>query len=163
MSGIADPALRAIAERGRYLVVTAGCIADAGDAIPGPQGPQFDKYLGGGVRFMLHGGTFVSRNLTPDTETGLGRRTDDEVTRVLRSGVFPDGHVTSHRTMPWGAYTNFTDEDLYAVVFYLRHIPAVRHRIPEPAGPSAFHDATALEDVQGREAITAAASEASDL
>ena len=92
-TGIADLAERAIAEHGRYLVVTAGCIGC--HQVPGPQGPQFDKYLAGGMKFKTHAGTFISRNLTPDKETGLARRTDDEVKRVLRSGVFPDGHVTS--------------------------------------------------------------------
>ena len=71
----------------------------------GPQGPQFDKYLGGGIKFQTRDGTYVSRNLTPDKETGLARRTDDEVKRVIRSGVFPDGHVAPYRLMPWGAYT----------------------------------------------------------
>jgi hypothetical protein len=77
-------------------------------------------------------GTYVSRNLTPDPETGLARRTDDEVKRVLRSGVFPDGHVAPYTAMPWASFSNWTEEDRHAVVAYLRHIPAVRHAIPEP-------------------------------
>ena len=74
----------------------------------------------------------MSRNLTADGETGLARRTDDEVKRVLGSGVFPDGHVVSYRVMPWGGYTSWTDEDRHAVVVYLRHVKGVRHETPEP-------------------------------
>lgn len=147
VAGVTDPAERAIAERGRYLVVTAGCIGC--HQVPGPKGPQFDKYLAGGLKFLTHDGTYVSRNLTPDKETGLARRSDEEVKRVMRSGVFPDGHVTSYRVMPWGSYTNWTDEDLHAVVVYLRHLPAVRHQTPEPAAPSTFLDPTAVEEVYG--------------
>jgi len=146
-TGITDPAEQAIAEHGRYLVVTAGCIGC--HQMPGPQGPLFDKYLAGGVKFKTRAGTFISRNLTPDKETGLARRTDDEVKRVLRSGVFPDGHVASYRLMPWGIYTSWTEEDRHAVVVYLRHLPAVRHEIPDPAAAAAFRDPAAVEEVQG--------------
>ena len=147
VAGIADPAQRAIAERGRYLVVTAGCIGC--HQVPGPQGPLFDQYLAGGIKFQSRDGTYVSRNLTPDGETGLARRTDEEVKRVIRSGVFPDGHVAQYRLMPWGGYSNWTDEDLHAVVVYLRHLPAVRHRVQEPGAPSTFLDPAALEEVYG--------------
>ena len=147
VADIADPAERAIAEHGRYLVVTSGCIGC--HQRPGPKGPQFDKYLAGGLKFLTHDGTYVTRNLTPDKDTGLARRNDDEVKRVLRSGVFPDGHVAPYRLMPWGSYTNWTEEDRHAVVVYLRHLPAVRHQIPEPAAPSPFRDPTAFEEVYG--------------
>ena len=131
---ISDPAQRAMAERGRYLVVTGGCIGC--HQTPGPQGPDLDKYLAGGALFKTHDGTYVTRNLTPDKNTGLARRTDDEVKRVLRSGVFPDGHGVSYRLMPWGSYTNWTEEDRHAVVVYLRHLKPITHQIPEPAAAS---------------------------
>jgi mono/diheme cytochrome c family protein len=131
VAGIADPAERAIAERGRYLVMTSGCIGC--HASNGSQGPDYSRYLaGGGLKFVSADGTFVSRNLTPDPETGLARRSDDEVKRVLRSGVFPDGHVAPYTVMPWAGFSNWTEEDRYAVVVYLRHLPAVRHAVPDP-------------------------------
>ena len=74
VSTIADPAQRAIAERGRYLVVSTGCIGC--HATNGPQGPDLTKYLAGGaIMSRTKDATYVSRNLTPDKETGLGRRT----------------------------------------------------------------------------------------
>ena len=127
---IKDPGQRAIAERGRYIVMTTGCIGCHGT--PTPQGPDLDRYLAGGFKFIEDTGTYVSRNLTPDKETGLARRTDDEVKRVLRSGVLPDGHVAPYTVMPWANFSNWTEEDLHAVVVYLRHLKPVRHQIPEP-------------------------------
>lgn len=128
---IADPAQRAMAERGRYIVMTSGCIGC--HAVNGSQGPDLTKYLAGGaVKFLTPHATFVSRNLTSDKETGLGRRSDDEVKRVLRSGTFSDGHVVEASVMPWGSFSNWTEEDRHAVVVYLRHLPAVRHATPEP-------------------------------
>jgi hypothetical protein len=133
VDGIADPAERALAEHGRYVLMTGDCTGC--HVTPGPQGPMPDMYLAGGRRFVTNThGTVVSRNLTPDKETGLGARTDDDVKRVLRSGIYPDGRSIPHTAMPWSQFTNWTDEDLHAVVVYLRHIRPIRHEIP-PAAP----------------------------
>ena len=148
VDGIADPAQRAIAERGRTLVMTTGCIGC--HASNGPQGPDLTRYLaGGGIKIASKHGTFVSRNLTPDPETGLARRTDDEVKRVLRSGTFPDGHLVSYTTMPWASFSNWTEEDRHAVVVYLRSLPAVKHQIPDPSLGPADLPADALEGIFG--------------
>lgn len=147
VADIADPAQRALAERGRYLVVTGGCIGC--HQTPGPQGPDYTRYLAGGMAFHTREGMFVTRNLTPDKATGLGRRSDEEVLRVLRSGVLPDGRVTSYRTMPWGAYANWTDEDRHAVLIYLRHLKPIAHQIPEPTPPAPLVDPLAVETVYG--------------
>jgi cytochrome c5 len=145
VADIADAGQRAIAARGRYLVVTGGCIGC--HQTPTPQGPDYTRYLAGGMRFHSREGTFVTRNLTPDRTTGLARRSDEDVLRVLRSGVMPDGRVTSYRLMPWGAYTNWTDEDLHAVLVYLRHLKPIVHQIPEPVPAIPLADPLAIETV----------------
>ena len=62
---IADPSVRAIAARGRYLVMTAGCIGC--HATNGPRGPDLTKYMaGGGLKFQTPTGTYDSRKLTSD-------------------------------------------------------------------------------------------------
>lgn len=38
--------------------------------------------------------------------------------------------------MPWEAYRNFPEEDLKAIYAYLRTVPAVKNRVPEPIAPS---------------------------
>jgi hypothetical protein len=148
VTGIADPAERAIAERGRYIVTSSGCIGC--HATNGSQGPDLTKYLAGGaLKIQTAHGTIVSRNLTPDKETGLGRRTDAEVKRVLRSGVFPDGHVVSYTVMPWGAFSEWTEEDRHAVLVYLRNLPAIRHETPEPTSEPSITEPGALEQGYG--------------
>ena len=144
VGGIADPKQRAIAERGRYLVVTTGC--QGCHQVPGPQGPDYTRYLAGGMRFHSERGTFVTRNLTPDPDTGLARRTDDDIKRVLRSGLFPDGRVVSYRVMPWGATTHLSEEDRHAMVVYLRHLGPVRHQIPEPSALPGFSAPGVVEE-----------------
>lgn len=141
---IKDPAARLIADRGRYLVTTAGCVGC--HITPGPSGPAYDMYLAGGMK-MVHGqsGTSVSGNLTPDAETGLGKWTDDEIKLVLRSGIRPDGRQLFHRLMPWSAYSRWSEEDRHAVVTYLRTLKAIRHRIPDPTRDTTIEDEGAAE------------------
>jgi mono/diheme cytochrome c family protein len=155
VAGIADPVERTIAEHGRYIVMTSGCIGC--HALNGSQGPDLTKYLAGGaLKIHTPHATFVSRNLTPDPETGLARRSDDEVKRVLRSGTFPDGHVVESSAMPWGSFSNWTEEDRHAVVVYLRHLPAVRHATPEPVKGNAITVPGAIEqDFAGKDYGTA--------
>ena len=148
---IKDAAERAIAERGLYIVRTTGCIGC--HATNGPQGPDLTKYLAGGA-IKIHNarGTFVSRNLTPDKDTGLARRSDQEVKRVLNSGVFPDGHVVPATTMPWATFSNWTEEDRHAVLVYLRHLKPVNHQTPEPVRGNALTISGAIEqDYAGKD------------
>lgn len=151
VTDIADPAEPAIAAHGRYIVMTHGCIGC--HATNGPQGPDLTKYLAGGaLKFQTAHGTYVSRNLTSDKDTGLARRTDDEVKRVLRSGTFTDGHVAEATVMPWPVYSNWTEEDRHSVVVYLRHLKPVRHQIPEPAPGNALTVSGAVEqDYAGKD------------
>lgn len=132
LNDITDPVQRALAERGRYITLSIGC---TGCHTPGgDKGPKFDaEYFAGGVKLTdgSHG-TVVSRNLTPDPATGLARRTDEQVLRVLTSGVSPDdGRIFSPFFMPWPEFSNMTEEDRHAVVTYLRHLKAVYHQIPK--------------------------------
>jgi cytochrome c len=149
LSATADPVLRAVAQRGRYLVTIGSC-ADC-HATPGPQGPQMKQmYLAGGFKMMGRDkGTYVSTNLTSDPETGLGKWTDDDIKRSLRNGLAPDGRPIPGHLMPWPAYSNWTEEDLHAVVVYLRHVAAIVHRIPAPNTDAVFTDIQAVEEDYG--------------
>lgn len=148
---VTDPVERMLAERGRYLVTSldcSGCHTPQGD-----QGPNWDEYLAGGTTtvFRSHG-TIVSRNLTPDKETGLGRRTDEQVLRVLRSGVLPEGRQAYYRDMPWSFTSNWTVEDQYAVLIYLRNLKPVYHRIPDPSAASDIEEPGASDAFFGKDA-----------
>jgi hypothetical protein len=37
--------------------------------------------------------------------------------------------------MPWGAFRNFSDEDLRSIYAYLKTVPPVHNRVPEPLPP----------------------------
>jgi mono/diheme cytochrome c family protein len=120
-----DPAL---IERGRYLVTgPAHCIECHGAT--GDHGAE--RHLVGGLAFELPIGTVYARNITPDVATGIGRYTDPEIARVLRYGVHPSGRAV----LPFMPFNDMTDDDLTAVISYLRSRPAIDHYVP----PSDFN------------------------
>jgi len=113
----------AVIARGQYLVHgPAHCVSchvgSMQEMIDADKGEPVA--LKGGVVFPLGPlGTISPPNLTPDTETGLGRFEDGQVFRMMRHAVRPNGTGTLAVMMP---FWNMADEDLVAVVSYLRSI-----------------------------------------
>ena len=77
-------------------------------------------------------GTFYAPNITADPETGIGRWTDAQFLRALRSGVRADG-ANLFPVFPYTSYTGILDEDALAIKAYLFAQPAVRQ-------PNRAHD-----------------------
>ncbi len=117
-------------ERGRYLAeAMTGCIAchsPIDESRPGdfPQ-PGFE--YAGRVWPVGSGfpGKIVAPNISPDPETGIGRWTDGEVVRAIREGVSRDGRPL-FPLMNYPAYRDLTDEDVLAIVAYLRTRTPIR-------------------------------------
>ena len=147
LDSIRDPRERLLAERGKYIVLTHDC---SGCHTVGDNGPDYSKYLAGGMKHIVRGyGTVISKNLTPDTATGLGNHTDQEILAVLRSGLLRDGRLIHTRMMPWSAWSNWTEEDKRAVVAYLRHLKPVYHKRPDPLPNGEPVDSAVWEEVYG--------------
>ncbi len=68
-------------------------------------------------------------NITPDPRTGIGSWTDDEIIRAVREGIRPDGRVLGP-PMAFQLYRNISDNDIRAIVAYLRSVPAVENEVP---------------------------------
>jgi hypothetical protein len=104
--------------------------------------------------FRLPFGVVYTANLTPDVETGLGRWSEQQFIATMRTGqhmgirgrpVLPP--------MPWMNLKELPDEDLQAIWAYLRTVPAVSNRVPQPKVlPSVYEEIT-----KGYEAVLAAA------
>jgi len=83
--------------------------------------------LAGGSPFSLGPlGTLYSKNLTPDAQTGLGRYSDPQLARMLRHGVRPNGLASIPPLMPYG---DMSDEDVVAIISYLRTLMPVRREV----------------------------------
>lgn len=83
--------------------------------------------LTGGHEFDLPFGKFYTRNLTPDKETGIGDLTDQEIARILRYSVKKNGETV----LPFMPFQNMSDEDLTAVISYLRSTKPVANKVPD--------------------------------
>jgi mono/diheme cytochrome c family protein len=118
----------AMIERGKYLAYgpahCSGChtpVADEQKVINGEE-----VAFKGGRPFVLPIGTLHSLNITPDDETGIGKVPDSVLARSLRYGVARDGRALFD-FMP---FHNLSDEDLVAVLSFLRAQPAVKNEVP---------------------------------
>ncbi len=125
-------------ERGRYLawnvMMCMDCHSErdwtlfAAPPIPGTAGvggDVFDESVG-------FPGVFISRNLTP---ANLKDWSDGEIYRAITMGVKKDGEPI-FPMMPWTNYGKMDDEDIHAVIAYLRTLDPVEAE--HPAGHADF-------------------------
>lgn len=126
---------RAPDQRGAYLAAIMDC---RGCHTPGTLmgKPDAARDLAGSeIGFAVPDlGVFYPPNLTPDDETGLGRWSEADIMRAVRTGVRPDGRILAP-VMPWHAYAALTDDDARALARYLKELPPVRHAAPPLTGP----------------------------
>jgi hypothetical protein len=73
-------------------------------------------------------------NLTPDRDTGAGAWTDDMIARAVREGIGHDGRAL-FPLMPYHQFRYMADDDLAAIVVYLRSLPPIRKQLPASAVP----------------------------
>lgn len=135
------PADKDAVERGRYLVDLLGCGSCHTDgAFEGA--PNMDMALAGSQTGIArtnplegkHPGVVYPPNITPDEDTGIGLWSDRQIAAAVSAGLRPHG-AGRLSTMPWQAYAKLHDDDVDAIVAYLRSIPPIRHRVPQEVPP----------------------------
>jgi mono/diheme cytochrome c family protein len=121
-------------ERGSYLTTIMGC----NDChTPGTfyGSPDFSRKLAGTeLGWIGPWGTTYPRNLTPDMETGIGKWSEDDIVKTIRTGQRADGTEVLP-PMPWPMYTNLSDDDAYSIAVYLKSLPPVSHKVPDKLPP----------------------------
>ncbi len=124
-------------ERGRYLTehLLQCFVCHSERDWDAPGAPPVAGRKGAGTVMSERGERrIVAPNITPDAETGAGRWTDDMLARAIREGIGHDG-----RALFWGmwyrSFAALSDEDLAAVVVYLRTLPPVRNALPATVLP----------------------------
>ncbi len=114
-------------ERGTYLM--QGIVACGNcHTTMGPEGPVPGMEMAGGLPFKEAVFTAYAPNITPDTETGIGNWTDEEIIVAIREGKRPDGTIIGP-PMPIVLYRGISDRDAQALVAYLRAVPPVRNEV----------------------------------
>lgn len=80
--------------------------------------------FGGRIFDNIYGLGFVavSMNITPHPVAGIGDWSDEEIKRAITKGVSRNGRTLA-RVMGFPYYANLNEEDLDAIVAYLRSLP----------------------------------------
>lgn len=84
----------------------------------------------GAREFPIPLGTVYSTNITSDRGTGLGFWTDQQIRDAMTKGIRRDGSKMIP-VMPYEAYSGMAQEDLNALIAYLRTIKPVKKATPE--------------------------------
>ena len=108
--------------KGQYIFSLAagcGCHSD-------PKGTPHT----GGRAFPIPFGTVYSTNLTADKETGLGGWTDQQIADATTKGISRGGDKILP-LMPYGPYSGMAQDDLKALIAFLRTLRPVRKPTPE--------------------------------
>ncbi len=148
--------------QGRAILTSFGCV-DCHNR--GVNNPSDSNWLAGYIpnptgagKFQIGPFTTYAANLTPDKTTGIGGYTDQQIYNALRYGLDPastpsvvitsttpgQGNFpsTPHYLappMPWPSTRNMSDNDLWAIVAYLKYgIKPVSNSVPASQGPPNF-------------------------
>ena len=128
--------------RGKYLVTGPAACGNCHTE----RGRDFKslptRVLAGGHPFVEPIFEAWSRNITPDKDTGIGTWTDAQIIRAIREAVSKEGE-TLGPPMPFPTYNRMSDDDVKAIVAYLRTVKPVHNEVkpskykiplkPEPA------------------------------
>lgn len=158
------PPSEALVARGKYLVTIGACNDCHTPMKMGDKGPEpdMDRMLSGHPASMVlppaptlpegpwlvvssasntawsgPWGTSYTANLTPHDVTGLGQWTLRNFRDTLRTGKHMGRGRAILPPMPWPMYQHFTDEDIEAIYSYLRTVPAIDNKVPDPLPPAA--------------------------
>jgi mono/diheme cytochrome c family protein len=93
-----------------------------------------DSPISGGMVFDLRDvgpgfGLFYTPNITPDSATGIGAWTDGEIVQAIREGIRRNRQPL-FPIMPVDWFKNIADDDVLAIVAYLRTVAPVQKQIP---------------------------------
>jgi cytochrome c2 len=86
-----------------------------------------EGYLGGGNPTLdADGNPVYSANITMDPETGIGRWSEADFVRAVRTGVRPDGRALRY---PMMVLPELGEDELKAAFAYLKTVPVIRNAV----------------------------------
>ena len=119
-----------LVKRGDYLVNTIMTCGNC-HTPKGPPAAIAGKDFSGGLSWDEPPFKVTAPNITQDKDTGIGAWSDADIKKLLRTGQRPNG-VQIAEVMPTAFYGIITDNDLNAIVAYLRTLKPVANKVPDP-------------------------------
>lgn len=144
-SPVSAPPRGVTPEYGRYLSSNLADCADCHTPRNLQDGSVYVDSLFAGSSFAYEGTiSSFARNITPDTETGIGSWSEDQFLAAVTTGIAPDGTVlTPH--MPYAYYKSWNMDDLRAVYAFVKNVPARRRTVPASEIGAALQSAHGVE------------------
>ncbi len=127
-------------KRGEYLTTILGCAGchTEGALLGDATGPWLaGSNIGVGYAEDEEGNVssvVFPANLTPDTETGLGDWSINEIVRAITLGVKHTGDIVVP-VMPWPNYAMLDRKDALDIAHYLKSLLPVKREIPQRIQP----------------------------
>lgn len=122
---VASPEKAAMSEqrraRGEYLARVGNCL--------GCHTAKGGQPFAGGYRLSTSFGTFITPNITPDKETGIGLWSEEDFWKAMHEGKSRDGKLL-YPAFPYTEYTKVTRADADLIFAYLQSVPAVSQSNP---------------------------------
>jgi cytochrome c2/mono/diheme cytochrome c family protein len=86
-----------------------------------------EGFMGGGNELTMEDGKPIKTlNLTSDEETGIGKWTEEDFVKALKTGIVPSGPALRQPMMP---FYQLTDEEAKAIYAYLKTVPKLSHKV----------------------------------
>lgn len=86
-----------------------------------------EGFFGGGNEMIgPDGKKVVTLNITMDENTGIGKWTEEEFIRAVKSGQLSNGPALRPPMQP---YSNLTDKEVRAIFAYLKTVPKLNHKV----------------------------------
>ena len=108
-------------QRGEYLARAGNCM--------GCHTTRGGKPYAGGRELVTPFGKFITPNITPDSETGIGHWSEEDFWQALHYGKGRDGSYL-YPVFPYTEYTKVTRQDADAIFAYLRSLMPVTQTNP---------------------------------
>jgi mono/diheme cytochrome c family protein len=131
-SSISAPPHGASAEYGGYLAQHVGLCGECHTPRTGLLQKPDRGHLFAGVKNPPKDFPEKPSNLTPDPDTGIGKWTEDDFVRALRTGKDPSGDEINP-FMPWPALKRMSDDDLHAMYRYLKGLTPIHNQVETPS------------------------------
>lgn len=116
---------------GKYLVFNLECYSchSADFKTMNVEFPELSEgYLGGGNQTLnMERKVIVTRNITPDKETGIGLWHEKKFVTALKTGYV--GEDQPGLRYPMAPYPQLTDNEAKAIYAYLRTVPPLNHKV----------------------------------
>ena len=119
--GVYAQASNDLVAKGQYIFAVAGGCACHTE----PKGTPH----AGARAFPIPFGTVYSTNITQDKETGLGDWTDQQIHDAMVKGIRKDGSRILP-VMPYEKYSGMAQEDMQAMIAYMRTLKPVKKATP---------------------------------